>query len=130
MTGMTRYYLSRALISVALGSLFAVAGARWWGAALISIGLFGFFVWAPRSGLYIVRPERGVDPLQGDERAQLIGGKAAYTALLVTWLALGALINYFHFFAPSDDVSIHFLDVTVFVSMGTFIATWFWLRRV
>lgn len=124
---MTLYHVSRAVFSVALGTLAWLLGMPLWGAALMAIGSFAFFLWAPRSGLYVVRPERGIDPLQGDERAQAIVGKAAYTALLVTWLALGGLTSHFWLIAASD-VPVHLLSATALLSLGTFIATWFWLR--
>ena len=86
MRGLSRYYLSRALVSAVLASLVALAGAPWWGAVLAGIVLFAFFIWAVRSGRYVVRPDHGAAPLRTDEYTRAIRDRAtrhAFAALML-----------------------------------------------
>jgi hypothetical protein len=62
MTGMSRYYISRILVSVAFGGLFALTGSPWWMAVLTSIVLIALFLYAPHSGRYAVHPELSYGP--------------------------------------------------------------------
>lgn len=54
MTVMTRYYLSRTLLSAGFAALFVAAGSPWWMAAIVGLLSLAFFAWAPRSGRYRV----------------------------------------------------------------------------
>jgi predicted cobalt transporter CbtA len=94
MTGMKAYYVSRAIISMALGALFA-AGSSWWTGILVGILAFAWFLLAPHIGRYSVHPEFGVTALRRDERAQVINDKAARNAFVISMLALGGIIVYF-----------------------------------
>jgi hypothetical protein len=91
---MKAYYVSRALLSVAFGLLFVVAGSPWWQGALIGLVLLVLFMLAPRSGRYAVHPEFGVTALRRDERTQVINDKAARNGFIAVGLALGALLLY------------------------------------
>ena len=128
MTGMTRYYLSRALISVAFGGLFVLTGSPWWKATLAGIIPFALFLWAPRSGRYAVHPERGVTALQYDERTRVITDKAARIAFVATMLALGGLVVYFGSIPPAD-VPVHILNFVLVLGAVIYFAASFWLRR-
>jgi hypothetical protein len=92
---MTRYYISRAVVSIAFGGLFALTGSPWWVALLISAIAFGWFVYAPRSGRYAVHPELGVTALQRDEYTQAINDRSARNAFIVVMLAIASLSLYF-----------------------------------
>ncbi|MBU0703152.1 MAG: hypothetical protein KKC18_04730 [Chloroflexi bacterium] len=89
MTGMSRYYLSRLLISAMLCGLLLLSGSPGWKAALAGASVFALFLWAPRSGRYAVHPERGITALQYDECTRAITDEAARIAFVVTMLALG-----------------------------------------
>jgi hypothetical protein len=94
MTGMKAYYVSRAIISIALGALFAT-GSTWGTGILVGILAFAWFLLAPHIGRYSVHPEFGVTALRRDERAQVINDKAARNAFVISMLALGGIIVYF-----------------------------------
>jgi len=102
MNAMSRYYLLGALIGVVFGGLFALAGMPWWVAILAGIVPFAWFLWAPRSGRYVVRPELGATALRSDERTQVINDKAARNAGMVTMLATAGVVIYFGFIAPAN----------------------------
>ena len=47
---MSRYYLSRAVVSAVLGCVFGFAGSSWWMGVIARVIALALFVWAPRSG--------------------------------------------------------------------------------
>jgi hypothetical protein len=127
MSGMS-YYLSRALISAALGGSLAITGSPWWTAVLVGAATFGLFLWAPVSGRYVVDPERGVTALSRDERAQAIVGKASRNAFAVTMLLIAALGLYFGILKPGS-VPVHALGLVLFLGALTYFVSDLWLRR-
>lgn len=94
MSGMTAYYVSRAVIAGLFAALFLLSGASWWQAALIAAAALAFFFWAPGSGRYRVTPEAGALALSRDERSQWINDRAGRTAFVVVMLAVGAAAVY------------------------------------
>ena len=128
MTGMSRYYLSRAVISAAFGFLFALTGSPWWMAALIGVIAFAFFLWAPRSGRYAVHPELGVTALRRDERTQGINDRSARNAFIVTMLAVAGAALYFGRFPPAV-VPVSFLNHTLILGVLTYFLSDFLQRR-
>ncbi len=128
MTGMTAYYISRAVISIAFGALFAVTGSSVWMALLIGGLAFAFFLWAPRSGRYAVHPELGITALRRDERTQGINDKAARNAFVISILALGAITVYFGTFALTD-VPLALLKLVIAVGALAYFVSDLWLRR-
>ncbi len=129
MTGMSRYYLSRAFVSVAFAGVFIAAGSPWWMAALAGVSTFTFFLWAPRSGRYVVHPKRGATALQRDERTQAITNRAARNAFVVIALTLAGLAVYFGYIAPGD-VPAYALSLVLALGLLAYFATDLWLRRV
>jgi hypothetical protein len=102
MKGLYRYYLVRAVISAALAALVALAGAPWWGALLAGLVFFGLFVWAVRSGRYVVEPERGAAALRSDEYTRAIRDRATRYGFVAVMLALGAIVLYYGLIADAD----------------------------
>jgi uncharacterized membrane protein HdeD (DUF308 family) len=128
MTSMASYYISRAVISIAFGALFAVTGSSVWMALLMGGLAFAFFLWAPRSGRYAVHPELGITALRRDERTQLINDKAGRNAFVVSVLALGAITIYFGVFALTD-VPLALLKLVIAVGALAYFVSDLWLRR-
>ena len=128
MRGLSRYYISRTLISAALGGLFALTGASWWMALLATATAFAFFLWAPRSGRYAVQPRFGVTALRHDERTRALSDKAARNAFVVTILAVAAIAVYFGSVAQTD-VPIAFLSGAIALAALTYFLSDLWLRR-
>jgi len=128
MSGMTRYYLSRALISAAFGGSLALSGLSWWIGILTGTATFAFFLWAPVSGRYTVHRENGSLALRRDERTQTITDMAGRNAFVVTMFIVGALTLYFGILRPGH-VPVHFLTLVLFVGMMTYYVTDLWLRR-
>ena len=128
MKGMKAYYLSRALIAVAIATILLVGGSPWW----VSIGVGGlimiWFLLAPRLGRYAVHPEHGVTALRRDERAEAINNTAARNAFVVSMLAVGALIVYARA-AAWDGVEITLLEGILVLGVLVYYASDFWLRR-
>jgi hypothetical protein len=121
---MSRYYISRAIVAIVFGSLFALAGSPWWLALLIGMAAFAWFLYAPHSGRYAVHPELGVTALRRDERTQVITDKAAKNAFVVIVLALVAAAAYFGAAVPA--AAIHW---TLVLGVIIYFASDFWLRR-
>jgi uncharacterized membrane protein len=128
MTGMSRYYISRALISIALGALLALTGSQWWMAGLVGVIVFAYFLWAPHSGRYAVHPELGVTALRRDERTQTINDKAARNAFVATILTVAGIAVYFGTIAPAN-VPVAILNLALVLGMLTYFVSDFWLRR-
>lgn len=128
MSGMSFYYISRAIISAAFGLLLALAGLQWWIATLTSAIVFGFFLWAPRSGRYAVHSEFGISALRRDERTQAINDKAARNAFVVTMLAIAGSAIYFGSIAPAS-VPVVMLQGTLILGTLTYFVSDFLLRR-
>jgi hypothetical protein len=129
MKDMTGYYISRAVISIALGGFLALTGSPWWGAVLVGAITFAFFVWAPRSGRYAVHPELGVTALRRDEYTQTINDKAARNAFVLTGLMLGGGIIYFGTIVPSS-VPVGFLSLVLALGVLIYFVSDAWLRRM
>jgi nitrogen fixation-related uncharacterized protein len=128
MSGMSVYYISRAVISAALGVLLALTGLQWWMAVLMGVIVFGFFLWAPRSGRYAVHPEFGVTALRRDERTQTINDKAARNAFIVTMLAIAGIAIYFGSIVPAS-VPVTMLQYMLILGALTYFVSDFVLRR-
>lgn len=128
MIGMSRYYISRAVISAAFGLLLAFAGFEWRIATLGSITAFVLFLLAPRSGRYTVHPELGITALQRDERTQAINDKAARNAFIVTMLAIAGVAMYFGSIVPAN-VPVIILHFMLALGMLSYFVSDFWLRR-
>jgi hypothetical protein len=128
MNGMTRYYVSRALISASLGGILAIAGLEWWLAALAGACIFALFLWAPISGRYAVHPDRGVTALRRDERTQMINDRAARNAFVVTVLLVAGINIYFGSIQPGN-VPVNILSFVLFASVVTYFASDLSLRR-
>lgn len=128
MPGMSRYYVSRALLSIALGVFLIFNGSQWWLAGLASITAFGLFLWAPHSGRYAVHPEFGITALRRDERTQTINDKAARNSFVVTTLFLAGVTIYFGTTA-SVSVPIAVLKIAFVLGVLVYYGSDFWLRR-
>ena len=72
MTAMTKYYVSRTLLSAGFAALLVAAGAPWWMATIVWVLGLMFFAWAPRSGRYVVQEGGGIAPLRSDERSRSV----------------------------------------------------------
>ncbi len=128
MQGMRAYYLSRAILSGAIGAFVLLAGAAWWIGVLVALVAFAFFWWAPRLGRYAVQPDKGAMALQRDERSRAINAAAGLNAFVISMLALGGVILYFGMLA-SRDVPVMVLEGLLILGAVVYYATDFWLRR-
>lgn len=129
MSGMSRYYISRAIVSTAFGGLFALTGSPWWVALLVGIVAFALFVFAPHSGRYAVHPDLGATALRRDERIQMITDKAARNAFVVAMLTLAGIAIYFGT-VVSTDVPTLAIHLTLILATLTYFLSDFWLRRL
>jgi hypothetical protein len=123
------HYLIRIAISILWGGLFALAGWPWWLAVILGGILFAWFIWAPRSGRYVVRSESGRLGLWRDERTQAIVNKAARNAFIVTMLAIGGIIFYFGIIV-SSNVPVVLISLIMFLAFVTYFISDLWLRRL
>ncbi len=128
MKGMQAYYLSRLVLSLALGALFVIAGSAWWLSALVGALAFLWFLIAPRLGRYAVHPEYGATALRRDERSEAINAAAARNAFVACMLAVGGLIIY-HGAMALDRVPLVALEALLLLGALVYYATDFWLRR-
>jgi hypothetical protein len=128
MTSRYRYYIVRALVSAAFGIVFALAGLPWWGALIVAVGAFVLFLWAPRSGRYLVQPEGGAAPLRHDERTAAIRNQAARNGFAGIMLALAAATLYFGLIAPGD-LPVGIPSLTLALGAVIYFVSDHWLRR-
>lgn len=128
MNRMVGYYLTRVLISAALGGILALAGSPWWMSVSIGVLALAFFVWAPRSGRYVVHSESGIAPMRRDERTQAINDRAARNAFVVSMLATAAAAIYFGLVAHAN-VPVLVLDVMLSLGLLTYFVSDAILRR-
>ncbi len=128
MSGMSAYYLSRAVISAAWGILLALTGLEWWMAMLMGVIVFGLFLWAPHSGRYAVHPEFGITALRRDERTQTINDKAARNAFIVTMVVIAGISIYFGSIA-SATMPVILLRYTLILAVMAYFVSDFILRR-
>jgi hypothetical protein len=127
MTGMKSYYVSRAIISIAFGALFAT-GSTWWTGILVGTLAFAWFLLAPHIGRYSVHPEFGITALRRDEHTQVINDKAARNAFVISMLALGGIIVYFGAFALTSVPTAVFKWLLI-LSVLIYYLSDFWLRK-
>ena len=128
MSGITLYYTSRAIITVAFAFLLALTGTEWWLAMLMGAIIFAFFLWAPHSGRYAFHPELGVTALRRDERTLIINDKAARNAFIVTMFAIAGITIYFGAITPAV-VPVAILERMLILGALTYFGSDFFLRR-
>lgn len=128
MSGMSLYYTSRAIITVAFAFLLALTGMEWWLAALMGAIVLVFFLWAPHSGRYAVHPEFGVTAMRRDERTQAINDKAARNAFIAVMFAIAGIAIYFGSIA-SAAVPVVILERAMILGALTYFVSDFFLRR-
>jgi hypothetical protein len=126
--GLYLYYLGRAVISAAFAVLVALAGAPWWGAVLAGLVMLGLFVWAVRSGRYVVRPEQGVTALRSDEYTRAIRDRATRYGFVAVTLALGAIVIYYGTIAYTA-VPIPVVSGALFLGWIVYFISDVWSRR-
>jgi hypothetical protein len=128
MKGMQLYYISRAILSVAFGGLFVLAGSPWWMGMVIGGLAFAFFLWAPHSGRYAVHPELGVTALRRDEHTQTINDKAGRNAFVAVAFALAGLSVYYGLFVQAN-VPVALLNYTLILGIAVYYISELILRR-
>jgi len=128
MKEMSLYYISRAIISAAVGGLFYISGSSLWMAILIGAVAFLWFLWAPHSGRDTVHPELGIAALRRDEFARQINDHAARNAFVVLSLAIAILSIYFGSILQSD-VPARILNYALILGALTYLASDFRLRK-
>ena len=128
MSGMSRYYVSRASVCVAFGGLLALTGSPWWAALLVGTVVFAVFLYVPHSGRYAVHPDLGATALRRDERTQTIADKAARNAFVATMLAMAGVAIYYGAIA-STSVPVAAIDLILVLAALTYFLSDFWMRR-
>jgi len=128
MKGMSLYYVSRAIVSIAFGGLFYLSGSSLWMAILIGSVAFVWFLWAPHSGRYAVHPELGITALRRDEHTQQINDHAARNAFVVLGMAIAILSIYFGSVLQTD-IPVRILNYALILGVFTYYASDFQLRK-
>lgn len=126
---MTAYYVTRIILAVALGGLFALLGAPWWMALLAGLLALAFFIYAPHSGRYTVQPEKNAAPLGRDEFTRSVADKSGRNAFAFMEIVLGGIIIY-AMVTNQEVVSVSALSVLLALGIIVFFASDFWLRRM
>jgi hypothetical protein len=125
---MTAYYVTRTILAIILGGLFALLGAPWWMALLAGVLALAFFIYAPLSGRYTVQPEKNAAALARDEFTRSVSDKSGRNAFVFTEIALAGIILYatvIHL----EAVSVSALSVLLALGFIVFFISDFWLRR-
>lgn len=128
MKGMSLYYASRAIVSIAFGGLFFLSDSSLLMAILIGSVAFAWFLWAPHSGRYTVHPELGITALRRDEHTQQINDQAARNAFVVLGIAIGVLSIYFGSILQID-IPVRILNYALILGALTYYVSDFKLRK-
>jgi len=115
------YYLSRLMLALFFGALFLLMGATWWftGGVVALITLVSWFR-TPKSGRYVVQPEKGVRAIQRDERTQHIVDKASRNGFITLNLIFLGLIVYSKI-AGTDSIPIFIVALMIGVGFGVYL---------
>jgi fatty acid desaturase len=122
------YYLSRTILSAAVGLFLFITGSSIWTAILIGGLIYAFFLWAPHSGRYSVHPEFGFTALRRDERTQVVNDKAGRNAFIVSLLTICAMDIYFGLLGATH-ISIGVLKIVLAVGALSYFVSDLWLRK-
>jgi hypothetical protein len=126
---MTNYYLSRMIISIVLGGLFALLGAQWWMAVLAGLLALAVFFYAPLSGRYTVQPDKGLTPLRRDEFSKSVTNKAGRNAFAFMMIALAGIVVY-SLLSTHTVVTATALSVVLALGVIVFFVSDYWMRRM
>lgn len=126
---MTSYYVSRIIISIVLGGLFALLGAQWWMAVLAGLLALVVFFYAPLSGRYTVQPDRGLAPLGRDEFSRSVTDKAGRNAFAFMMITLAGIIVY-SLLSARIVVTATALSVVLALGVVVFFVSDYWMRRM
>jgi hypothetical protein len=126
---MTAYYITRTVIAIILGGLFALLGAPWWMALLAGVLALAFFIYAPLSGRYTVQPEKNAAALGRDEFTRSVTDKSGRNAFAFMEIVLGGIIIY-AMVTYQDVVSVSALSVLLALGVIVFFVSDFWMRRM
>jgi hypothetical protein len=128
MTGMSRYYVTRSLLCVAVGAVIGLGFSNWWLGVLTALATFASFVWIARSGRYVVRDETSAAPMRTDEMSQAIRTRAARDSFAVQTLYLSALVICFGLITPGD-VPVELLSLALALSFLVYVVSDWRQRR-
>jgi hypothetical protein len=97
------YYITRAIVSAALGVIVVSSGWPWWGGVAMSFFGFAAFLWYAHSGHYLVDPSTPLAPLRRDARGKAVRNQALVIAVAVAGVsyALGSLLGPILSFPPN-----------------------------
>ena len=126
---MTSYYVSRIIISIVLGGLFALLGAQWWMAVLAGLLALAVFLYAPLSGRYAVQPDKGIAPLGRDEFSRSVTDKAGRNAFAFMIIALAGILVY-SLLSARTVVPVNALSVVLALGVIVFFVSDYWMRRM
>jgi hypothetical protein len=126
---MTGYYVSRMMIAIFLGGLFALLGAQWWIAVLAGLMAAAVFFYAPLSGHYTVQPEKSLTPLRKDEFSRSITDKAGRNAFAFIIITLAGIILYSQL-STHTMVAVNALSVLMALGVIVFFVSDYWMRRM
>jgi hypothetical protein len=126
---MTNYYLSRMIISIVLGGLFALLGAQWWMAVLAGLLALAVFFYAPLSGRYTVQPDKGLTPLRRDEFSKSVTNKAGRNAFAFMMIALAGIVVY-SLLSTHTVLTATALSVVLALGVIVFFVSDYWMRRM
>jgi hypothetical protein len=117
------------MISIILGSLFALLGAQWWLAVLAGLLSLAVFFYAPLGGRYTVQPDKGFAPLRKDEFSRSVTDKAGRNAFVFIMVTLAGIIIYSQL-STQLVVSVNALSAVLALGVVVFFVSDYWMRRM
>ena len=127
MSNLSKYYISRIIIAMAMGALAIIFGASWPVAIGFVVGALAVFLYLPKSGRYIVLPENSVAPFRTDEYSQAIREKAARDGFVV--LSLGFFLIHAYAQVAKVSIPIAWIDTLFGIGWLSYLVSDFWRRR-
>jgi hypothetical protein len=126
---MKRYYMSRAVLSIAFGGLVYLVSGYPLAGLLGAVLAFLTFVYLPRSGRYRVDPQKGATALYRDEWTQGISQRSGRNAWVVVTIVGSGLVLYYGLLSPRD-VPVSLLGAVLMIGWLTYVASDYWMRKL
>lgn len=126
---MKRYYISRGIISFALGGILYMISRSSLLGLFSMVLIFILFVYLPRSGRYTVNPQKGATPLSRDEWGQSISQRSGRNAWVIVTITGSGLVLYFGLISPGD-VPTGLLGGLLILGFITYYISDYWMRKL
>ena len=126
---MKLYYISRGIISIALGGLLYLLSQSLLISVSIAVVIFITFMILPRTGRYKVFPQKGMTALRRDEWTQSINQRSGLNAWVIVTITGAGLVLYYGLISPGD-VPTGLLGALLLLGLVAYYVSDYWMRKL